>query len=286
MRYAFLEQHGHAWPVRTMCRILQVRPSGYYRWRERVPGRRQVERLRLVEAIRTMHQRSGGRYGSPRVCQALRKEGIRCSRNQVARLMRENDLRASRSRRFRIRTTDSHHAFPLAENRLNRQFDPPKLNTVWAADLTYVPTEEGWLYVATVMDLCSRRIIGWSTADHLRGELTLEALERALSDRCPTTGLMHHSDRGVQYACREYQAVLERSGIQCSMSRSGNCYDNAAMESFFKTFKVELVYQDRYRTREEARTSIYTYIELFYNRQRLHSSLGYQSPVEYEARLR
>jgi transposase InsO family protein len=286
MRYAFLEQHGPTWPIRTMCRVLQVRPSGYYRWRDRAPSRRQVQRLRLVESIRSVHQRSGGRYGSPRVHQALCKEGTHCSRNHVARLMRENQLRASRSRRFRIRTTDSRHAFPLAENRLNRQFHPSKLDTVWVADLTYVATDEGWLYVATVMDLCSRRIIGWSAAEHLRAELPLCALEQALADRRPSGELMHHSDRGVQYACGDYQAVLEREGIQCSMSRSGNCYDNAAMESFFKTFKVELVYQQRYPTREEARASIYNYIELFYNRQRLHSALGYQSPVEYEACLR
>jgi transposase InsO family protein len=269
-----------------MCRVLQVRPSGYYRWRERVPGRRQIERLRLVESIRSVHQRSGGRYGSPRVYQALRKEGVRCSRNQVARLMQDHRIRATRCRRFRIRTTDSRHAFPLAENRLDRQFHPPTLDTVWAADLTYVATDEGWLYVATVMDLCSRRIIGWSTADHLRAALPLEALDNALRERRPGGELMHHSDRGVQYACGDYQAILERAGIQCSMSRSGNCYDNAVMESFFKTFKVELVYQDHYRTRQEARTEIYTYIELFYNRQRLHSALGYQSPVEFEARLR
>jgi transposase InsO family protein len=199
--------------------------------------------------------------------------------------MRENSLRASRCRRFRVRTTDSHHAYPLAQNRLNRQFGVPKPDTVWVADLTYVATDEGWVYLAAVMDLCSRRILGWSTADHLRASLPLEAMEKALAARHPSAALMHHSDRGVQYACQEYQAVLKREGIQCSMSRSGNCYDNAAMESFFKTLKVELVYQGRYRTRWEARTSIYTYIELFYNRQRLHSALGYQSPVDYETRL-
>jgi transposase InsO family protein len=285
MRYAFVEQHGSTWPIRTMCRVLQVRPSGYYRWRDRVPGRREVERLRLVESIRSVHQRSGGRYGSPRVHQALRQEGTCCSRNQVARLMREHSLHASRCRRFRVRTTDSRHPYPLAQNRLNRQFRPSKLDTVWAADLTYVATDEGWVYLAAVMDLCSRRIIGWSTASHLRAELPLSALEQALAARRPCGELMHHSDRGVQYACGEYQAALERHGIQCSMSRSGNCYDNAALESFFKTFKVELVYQDHYRTRQEAQASIYTYIELFYNRQRLHSALGYQSPVDYEMRL-
>ena len=285
MRYPFIQQHRTTWPVRTMCRVLQVRPSGYYAWTNRAPGRREVSRLQLIESIRKVHEQSGGRYGSPRVHRALRKEGLCCSEKQVARLMRQSQLRSSRCRRFRVHTTDSRHPYPLAENLLDRQFQQEKLDRVWVADITYVPTDEGWLYVATVMDLCSRRILGWATADHLRAELPLEALEQAIRQRCPSGELMHHSDRGVQYAGQDYQAALERQGITCSMSRSGNCYDNAAMESFFKSFKVELVYQEHYRTKEEARASIYPYIELFYNRQRLHSALGYRSPVEYEACL-
>jgi transposase InsO family protein len=285
MRYRFIQQQAGTWLVRTMCRILQVFSSGYYAWRERVPGERETKRLQLIESICKVHQQSLGRYGSPRVHRALRKEGVICSEKQVAKLMRENRIRSSRCRRFHVKTTESNHSYPPAENLLDRQFHQEKIDRAWVNDLTYVPTDEGWLYVATVMDLCSRRIIGWATADHLRAELPLAALEQAIRQRCPSAELMHHSDRGVQYACQDYQAVLEQHGITCSMSRSGNCYDNAAMESFFKTFKVELVYQEHYRTREEAHASIYPYIELFYNRQRLHSALGYRSPVEFEACL-
>jgi putative transposase len=219
------------------------------------------------------------------VHQALKKQGVVCSRKRVEQLMRQERIRSTRHRRFRVRTTDSHHGHPIADNLLDRQFGQEKLNRAWAGDITYVATDEGWLYVASVMDLCSRRIIGWSTADHLRAGLATEALSMAIRARCPGEGLLHHSDRGVRYACGDYQAILERHGISCSMSRSGDCYDNASMESFFKTFKVELVYQEHYATRAEARRSIHSYIELFYNRQRLHSSLGYRSPADYEAEL-
>ena len=285
MRYALIRQHAQKLPVRTMCRLLEVQPSGYYAWTQRKPCRREARKLQLIESIRLVHERSGGRYGSPRVHQALKKQGVVCSRKRVEQLMRQAQIRSTRHRRFRIRTTDSNHEHPLSANLLDRQFEQEKLNQAWASDITYVATDQGWLYVASVMDLCSRRIIGWSTADHLRAELATEALSMAIRARCPKDGLLHHSDRGVQYACGDYQAVLERHGISCSMSRSGNCYDNASMESFFKTFKVELVYQAHYATREEARRSIHAYIEVFYNRQRLHSSLGYCSPAEYEAEL-
>ena len=285
MRYAFIRQHAQKLPVRTMCRLLAVQASGYYAWTQRSPCQREARTLQLIESIRLVHERSGGTYGSPRVHQALKKQGVVCSRKRVEKLMRQAQIRSTRHRRFRIRTTDSNHEHPLAANLLDRQFEQEKLNQAWASDITYVATDQGWLYVASVMDLCSRRIIGWSTAEHLRAELATQALSMAIRARCPKDGLLHHSDRGVQYACGEYQAVLERHGISCSMSRSGNCYDNASMESFFKTFKVELVYQEHYATREEARRSIHPYIEVFYNRQRLHSSLGYQSPAEYEAEL-
>jgi putative transposase len=287
MRYAFIQQHAQRLPVRTMCRLLAVQPSGYYAWTtgRSSPCQREARKLQLIESIRLVHERSGGRYGSPRVHQALKKQGVICSRKRVAKLMQQAQVRSTRHRRFRVKTTDSNHAHPLAGNLLNRQFEQEAINQAWASDITYVTTDEGWLYVASVMDLCSRRIIGWSTADHLRAELAEEALSMAIRERCPAEGLLHHSDRGVQYACGDYQAVLERHGISCSMSRSGNCYDNASMESFFKTFKVELVYQAHYATRAEARRSIHAYIEVFYNRQRLHSSLGYCSPAEYEAEL-
>jgi transposase InsO family protein len=285
MRYAFIRQHAQQLPVRTTCRLLAVQPSGYYAWTSRSPCQREARKLQLIESIRRVHERSGGTYGSPRVHQALKKQGVVCSRKQVAKLMRQAQIRSTRHRRFRVKTTDSNHDHPLAGNLLDRQFEQETINQAWASDITYVATDEGWLYVASVMDLCSRRIIGWSTAEHLRAELATQALSMAIRARCPGVGLLHHSDRGVQYACGEYQAALERHGISCSMSRSGNCYDNASMESFFKTFKVELVYQEHYATREEARRSIHPYIEVFYNRQRLHSSLGYQSPAEYEAEL-
>jgi putative transposase len=293
MRYAFIQQQAANLPVRAMCRLLGVRPSGYYAWTRRSPCRREAGELQLIESIRLVHQRSGGTYGSPRVHQALRKQGVICSRKRVQKLMQQEQIRSTRHRRFRIRTTDSNHAHAPAENLLDRRFDQETINRVWVSDITYVATDEGWLYVASVMDLCSRRIIGWSTAEHLRAELATEALSMAIRARCPgpgagagtDAGLLHHSDRGVQYACGEYQTLLERHGISCSMSRSGDCYDNASMESFFKTFKVELVYQEHYATREEARKSIHWYVEVFYNRQRLHSSLGYRSPAEYEAEL-
>jgi len=285
MRYAFIQEQSEKLPVRTMCRLLEVQPSGYYAWTQREPCGREAAKLRLIESIRLAHERSGGAYGSPRVHQALKKQGLICSRKQVEKLMKQEQIRSTRHRRFRILTTDSNHSHAVAANLLDRQFEQEELNQVWVGDITYVATDEGWLYVASVMDLCSRRIIGWSTADHLRSELAEEALLMAIRERCPKEGLLHHSDRGVQYACVAYQAILERHGITCSMSRSGNCYDNASMESFFKTFKSELVYQERYATREEARKSIHPYIEVFYNRQRLHSSLGYRSPAEYEAEL-
>jgi putative transposase len=286
MRYAFIQQHAARLAVRTMCRLLAVQPSGYYAWTQRRPCRREAGRLQLIESIRLVHQRSGGTYGSPRVHQALKKQGVVCSRKRVAKLMRQAQIRSTRHRRFRVKTTDPNHEHPLAANLLDRQFEQAAINQTWVSDITCVATDQGWLYVASVMDLCSRRIIGWSTAEHLRAELATEALTKAIRQRCPTAqDLLHHSDRGVQYACGQYQALLARHGIMCSMSRSGNCYDNASMESFFKTFKVELVYQEHYATREEARRSIYSYIEVFYNRQRLHSSLGYRSPAEYEAEL-
>jgi transposase InsO family protein len=286
MRYAFIHHQSGELPVRAMCRLLEVRPSGYYAWtRQGEPCGREAAKLRLIESIRRVHERSGGTYGSPRVHQALKKQGVICSRKRVEKLMRQERIRSTRHRRFRIKTTDSNHAHAVAGNLLDRRFERETINQAWVSDITYVATDEGWLYVASVMDLCSRRIIGWSTADHLRAELATEALTKAIRQRCPTEDLLHHSDRGVQYACGEYQAILERHGITCSMSRGGNCYDNASMESFFKTFKVELVYQEHYASRGEARKSIHSYIEVFYNRQRLHSSLGYRSPAEYEAEL-
>jgi putative transposase len=283
MRYAFIQQHAIDLPVRRMCRMLNVAPSGYYAWTHRAPCERDARELGLIESIRSVHQLHRGVYGSPRVHRELRRQGVICSRKRVEKLMRQEQIRSSRHRRFRVMTTDSSHDHPIAGNLLDQQFQQEKIDQVWVTDITYITTNEGWLYLASVMDLCSRKIVGWATADHLRAELVTEALEKAIKTRRPKAGLLHHSDRGVQYACRDYQALLERHEMTSSMSRGGNCYDNAAMESFFKTFKSELVYQEHYATRKEANESIYPYIELFYNRQRLHSSLGYRSPAEYEA---
>ena len=288
MRYDFIQDHHPQWPVRIMCRALQVKPSGYYR-RQKLkdkPPRREMDRLELIQQIQEVHQRSDGRYGSPRVHRQLQKQGRRCTRRTVEKLMKQQQIRSKRTRRFRVRTTDSNHPHPVAPNTLNRQFRQHRqVNTVWLSDITYVPTDEGWLYLAAVMDLASRKIVGWATADHLRAQLPLAALHQALQQRprIPGQELLHHSDRGVQYACGDYKQVLDQHGVGCSMSRTGDCYDNAVMESFFKTFKAELVNHERYRTRKEAQASIYPYIELFYNHQRLHSALGYRSPAEYEA---
>jgi putative transposase len=270
--------------VEQMCQLLQISRSGYYAWQHRPPSPRAVRRLELAESIRRVHQHSHGTYGSPRVHQALLREQEHCGRNLVAQLMRQEQLRSNRVGSFRVHTTDAHHEYPVAANTLDRSFQVGAVNTVWVTDITYLATDEGWLYLATVMDLGSRRIIGWNLADHLRAELAVTALSQALAWRRPRESmvLLHHSDRGVQYACGEYRQVLESQGVRCSMSRTGNCYDNAVIESFFSTLKLELTYHQHYASREEACQSIHDYIEIFYNHQRLHSSLGYLSPAEYE----
>jgi transposase InsO family protein len=286
-RYQFIRDNTKRFPVRLMCRTLRVQAAGYYVWLRRDPGRRQIRRLRLVEQIRVVHACSRGTYGSPRVHRELLARGVSVCQNTVARIMRDQQIRSKVKRRFRPRTTDSDHDHPVAANLLERDFAPPALDQVWAADLTYVPTDQGWLYLAVVMDLCSRKIVGWATADHLRAELTIQALHMALQRRRPAPGhgLMHHSDRGVQYACNAYQEVLSDHGIVCSMSRKGNCYDNAPVESFFGTFKRELIHHQRYITRVQAAASIQEYIAIFYNRQRRHSAIGFVSPETFEASL-
>jgi transposase InsO family protein len=276
-----------------MCRLLEVSRAGYYAWQRRQgraePGPRQRRREELVAGIRSVHEASRRTYGSPRVYQALKAREVTCCENTVARLMKERAIRSVVRRRFRVRTTDASHAHPVAPNVLGRDFAAAAPDRKWAADITYVPTGEGWLYLGVVIDLCSRKVVGWSMGASLRAELCAEALDMALKRRRPAAGLVHHSDRGVQYACGLYRRLLEANGMVCSMSGRGDCYDNAVAESFFKTLKVELVYQQpgggRYATRAQARRSVFEYIEVFYNRERLHSSLGYQSPAAYEAAL-
>jgi transposase InsO family protein len=232
-----------------------------------------------------VHAQTRGVYGSPRICRELLALQVQVSVNTVAKLMAQAGLRAVTFRKFVVHTTDSNHSHPVAKNLLDRQFDAKLPNQVWCCDITYIPTGEGWLYLAAVLDLCSRKIVGWAMAEHLRAELCTEALAMALVRRKPTTGLLHHSDRGVQYACDDYQTLLSANAMTCSMSRRGNCYDNAVMESFFGSLKTELVYLNRYATRDQARRSIFEYLEVFYNRKRRHSALGYLSPEAFEAGL-
>jgi transposase InsO family protein len=283
MKYQFVAEHSDEFPVTRMCRVLAVSSSGYYAWCRRPQSQRAQDNLELVMRIKEVHAASRETYGSPRVhAELVQGQGIQCNKKRVERLMRIHDIRGRSRRRRRVKTTDSNHNLPVAPNLLDRQFEADAPNRKWVADITYVPTAQGWLYLAVVLDLFSRRVIGWSMADTMCTLLVKDALEMAISSRHPQAGLLHHSDRGSQYASAEYQAVLQTGEIVASMSRAGNCYDNAAMESFFGTLKCELIHDRRYRTRAEARQDIFEYIEVFYNRKRRHSSLGYLSPVSYE----
>jgi transposase InsO family protein len=265
-----------------MCEVLKVSRSGYYAWETRQPSLRQRDNEELLRQIREIYTQSRRLYGSPRIAAELKKQGFGCGKNRVARIMREHSIRAAvKKRRFR-RTTDSRHDYALASNLL---VERSQTEGVWASDMTFVPTSEGWLYVAAVMNVKSRRIIGLSMSDKLSQELASDALRDAVGRQSPSEGLIHHSDRGRQYASYAYQELLREYGMTPSMSRSGNCYDNAYVESFFGTLKTELVHGERYRTRLEARLSIFEYVEVFYNRQRSHSALGYRSPEQYEKLL-
>jgi putative transposase len=280
--FRFIEEHRQEWPVRLLCETLEVSPAGYYAWRGRGPSDRQRRRDALAVEVRAIHAEVRGRYGSPRVHAELNARGHGCCVNTVARLMRDEGIAARAARKFRPATTDSGHGLPVAENLLGRQFDPGAPNESWVADITYVPTREGWLYLAAVEDLYSRMVVGWSMADHMESRLVVDALEMAVQRRLPSEGLLAHSDRGSQYASEHYQLLLAKHGITCSMSRKADCWDNAPMESFFASLKKELVHGADFATRAEARAAIFEYIEAFYNARRRHSSLGYVSPREYE----
>jgi putative transposase len=282
MSFRFIEDHREAYPVRVMCAVLEVSAAGYYAWRERPASERTIGNAALLAAIRQVHQDSGGRYGSPRVHAALRLQGRGASHGRIERLMHRHGIRAIMAPPRRVRTTDSRHGLPVAPNLLNRNFTAAAVNRIWLADITYIPTAEGWLYLAAVMDLFSRKIVGWAMRDHMQVELTSSALKMAVQQQKPETGLIHHSDRGVQYASHDYRAVLSANGIVGSMSRKAECYDNAPMESFFHTLKTELVHHQQYNTRAEAQRDIFAYIEGFYNRTRLHSAIGYITPIEME----
>jgi transposase InsO family protein len=281
MKFRFIEDHRKMFFVRVMCSVLEVSAGGYYAWRNRPESARAQANRALVEEIRRVHADSRRRYGSPRVHAALRAEGRRVGRNRIARLMQRHGIQARRRRQFR-KTTDSNHAFPTAPNLLARQFTAPAPNRVWLADITYVPTGEGWLYLAVVLDMFSRKIVGWAMSQAMPQELTRAALQMAITNRRPGPGLLHHSDRGSQYAAHDYRRLLDAHGMLCSMSRKGDCWDNAPMESFFGSLKTELDGDGPFETRQHARTVLFGFIEGFYNRQRLHSAIGYLTPDSIE----
>jgi putative transposase len=283
VRFAFIATEKACYPVALMCRVLKVSRSGYYAWCKRPASLHTQDDQKLGLQVAAIYRESRGRYGSPRVHAELRERGQRTGRKRVARLMQTAGLRAREHRRFRS-TTDSRHGLAIKQNLLERRFTVSTPNRGWVTDITYVWTLEGWLYLAVILDLFSRRVVGWSLSERLERDIVLDALKMALQDRQPPQGLLHHSDRGSQYASHEYQQLLAVHGIQSSMSRKGNCWDNAVAESFFATLKVELVYRSRWSTRTQARNEVFEYIELFYNRQRRHSALGYLCPNEFELR--
>jgi putative transposase len=281
MRFKLIDVAKEDFPVQRLCQVLDVSPSGYFAWRSRPASPRQREDLVLLAHIRSTFARSNATYGSPRMARELQEEGLAIGRRRTARLMRENGLKARQKRRFK-RTTDSHHSFPIAPNLLDQDFSAARPNQKWAADISYVWTSEGWLYLAVLLDLFARRVVGWAVSDRLHQELALEALRKALAIRQPSAGLIHHADRGSQYCSTAYQAELKKHGIQISMSGKGNCFDNAVVETFFKTLKSELVWRTVFQTRAEAKEAIGRYIDGFYNPVRRHSTLDYVSPVQFE----
>jgi putative transposase len=283
VKYQFIQKWQGLFSLAVLCRVLSVSRSGYYAWKKRPGSTRKQANARLTEAIKAAFVVNRETYGSPRLCTELQESGYCCSEKRVARLMRENGLKAVLPRRFVV-TTDSRHDLPVAENLLSRQFQSEEPNRRWVSDISYVWTSEGWLYLAVVLDLFSRRVVGWSMDSTMNRSLVLSAWEMAKSGRRPSAGLLCHSDRGSQYASADYQQALRASGAVCSMSRKGNCWDNAPMESFFGNLKRELVHRVRFASRQEARSALFDWIEVWYNRQRRHSSLGNVSPEAFERR--
>lgn len=281
MKFVFIAAEKAVHPVGVLCDVLGVSRSGYYAWSRRPEPARAKSDAQLKAQIAAVHEKSRSTYGSPRVHAALRGEGVRVGKKRVERLMREDGIKARQKRRFR-HTTDSNHTHPIAPNVLDRQFTVTVPNKVWVTDVTYIATDEGWLYLAAILDLFSRRVVGWATSATNDRALALDALELALRARRPAAGLLHHSDRGSPYASEDYRQALHQRGLVASMSRSGDCWDNAVAESFFATLKTELVDHERYPTRAVATASIGDYVEKFYNPARLHSHLGYKSPMEFE----
>ena len=281
MKYRFISGHREMFRVGHMCNILDVSRSGYYAWLRRPESLRKKENRKLAIKIKVIHGQKRKTYGSPRIHKELNENGVKCSLNRVARIMKQEGVRAIVPRKYKA-TTDSKHSLPVAPNLLKQDFDIKEPNKVWLADITYISTIEGWLYLATIMDLGCRRIKGWSMSNRLTKELALDALKMAICNNPNSSGVIHHSDRGSQYASADYQKLLKSNGLISSMSRKGNCWDNAPMESFFHTLKTEWVYGLKYHTRQEAKASLFEYIEIFYNRQRRHSALQYMNPCQYE----
>lgn len=284
MKYGFIREHKDEFNILTMCLVLEVSASGYYRFRERPQSEREKENQRLVEKIRAIHEQSRKNYGSPKVYQRLRQDGEECNHKRVERLMKEHEIRAKRTRKFKA-TTNSKHTLPVAENLLNREFQPAAPDQAWAGDITYVWTEEGWLYLAVFIDLFSRMVVGWSMSARMTSELVEAALAMGVARRGGRAPLLVHTDRGSQYASASFRRLVEQLFSTQSMSRKGNCWDNAVSESFFSALKLELVHDERFGTRREATMAIFDYIEVFYNRSRIHSATGYLSPAEYEERF-
>jgi len=281
MRYAFIEAHRAMWRLPNMCRVLEVSKSGYFAWRDgREAPRRSRDRALSVH-IQAIHQQSRKTYGSPRIHHELKEQGMAVGKKRVERLMKSAEIAVLPQRRFVI-TTDSDHDQPIAPNLLEQDFSASAPNQRWVTDITYIPTDEGWLYVAAIMDLFSRRIVGWAMETTMHRSLVLKALDMAVTDRRPSAGLIYHSDRGSQYASEDHRTALTTHGMIASMSRRGCCYDNAAAESFWHTLKNELIYRTSFQTRDQARTEIFDYIEVFYNRTRRHTSIGNLSPVDFE----
>jgi putative transposase len=281
MRFRFIEDHRATFPVRTMSGVLEVSASGYYAWRRRPESTRSRADRALAADIRRVHADNRAIYGSPRVHAALRAEGRQIGVNRVARLMRHHGIQGHHKRRV-PRTTDSKHALPVAPHLLGRQFTAPAPNRIWLADITDIPTAEGWLYLAVILDMFARRVVGWAMSETMPQQLTIAALQMAITNRRPRPGLVHHSDRGSQYAARTYRRLLEQHSMLCSMSRKGDCWDNAPMESFFGSIKTELDDATVFETRQAAKNAVFSFIDGFYNRQRLHSAIGYCSPINKE----
>ena len=281
MRFQFIEDHRDEFPVRRMCKELNVSPSGYYAWRERPASARKMANQELYKKIEAVYNDNHGVYGSPRIYHELKEQGIACSENRIARLMRLRGLQAKQFRRFKS-TTKRNKTQLAAPNLLKRDFEADQPDQKWLADITYITTQEGWLYLATILDLYTRRIVGWAMSDRMTSDLSVSALKMALQQRRPTAGLIHHSDRGSQYTDQVYQALLKDFGIRASMNGVGTWYDNAPMESFFGTLKTEWVHHHVYHSRNQAKSGVFFYIESFYNRRRRHSALNYLSPEAYE----